>query len=331
MIQTPKVSVIVPVYKAEKYLRRCVDSLLAQTFIDFEVIIVDDGSPDSSGEICDEYARKDDRVKVIHQKNGGVSIARQRGMDEACGEYTIHADPDDWVEPDMLEELYRKAKEEDADMVICDFFNNSELSQTICTQKPSQLRHDVVQCELFQQLHGCCWNKLVRRACYNDFHIRFPEGVACREDVFVNTSLLAHDIKVAYLPRAFYHYDSFSNGNSIVRSRTRESFEKDEHLAHVLSEALKGSAAEKIGKADACYCLMTRAFIGHFFTSAEYRNRCRPYIMYSFAGHEGLMSLYVYLSCLGCYQLMYRCWKLEHWLKARAKKVIKSMIKIINH
>ena len=119
----PSISIIVPVYKAEPYLHRCVDSLLAQTFTDFEVLLIDDGSPDRSGEICDDYARKDARVRVFHQENGGVSVARQRGLDEALGEYTIHADPDDWVEPDMLEALYRKAKEDDADMVICDFVN----------------------------------------------------------------------------------------------------------------------------------------------------------------------------------------------------------------
>ena len=117
----PKISVIVPVYKAEHYLARCVDTLLAQTFDDFEVILVDDGSPDNSGAICDEYALKDKRVRVIHQPNAGVSMARQKGLDNARGEYVIHADPDDWVEPDMLKELYAKAKEEDADMVICDF------------------------------------------------------------------------------------------------------------------------------------------------------------------------------------------------------------------
>lgn len=96
---TPKVSVIVPVYKAEKYLRKCVDSILAQTFRDFEVILVDDGSPDKSGEICDEYARKDPRVRVIHKENGGVSSARNKGIDEARGEYISFLDSDDyWLE-----------------------------------------------------------------------------------------------------------------------------------------------------------------------------------------------------------------------------------------
>ena len=120
----PKISVIVPVYKAEKYIRRCVDSILAQTFTDFELLLVDDGSPDNSGAICDEYAARDSRVKVFHKENGGVSSARQMGLDNSLGEYVIHADPDDWVEPDMLQELYSEAQQSGADMVICDFYIN---------------------------------------------------------------------------------------------------------------------------------------------------------------------------------------------------------------
>ena len=106
---TPVISIIVAVYKAESCLRRCVDSLLAQTFQDYEILLVDDGSPDRSGEICDEYARKDNRVRVFHKENGGVASARQCGMNNARGEYVIHADPDDWVEPNMLGTI-RKGK-----------------------------------------------------------------------------------------------------------------------------------------------------------------------------------------------------------------------------
>lgn len=147
----PKVSVIVPVYKAEGYLHRCVDSILAQTFTDFELLLIDDGSPDRSGEICDEYAKKDSRIRVIHKENGGVSSARQRGLDESVGEYTIHADHDDWVEPEMLDELYKKAKEEDADMVICDFFQNNGRSQEYIGQKPKEINRKEVLRELLEQ------------------------------------------------------------------------------------------------------------------------------------------------------------------------------------
>ena len=160
-----KISVIVPVYNAASTLRKCVDSLLAQTLNDFEVLLVDDGSTDESSTICDEYAGKNSRVKAFHKANGGVSSARQFGIDHAQGEYTIHADTDDWVEPEMLEDLYKKAKETDADMVICDFYENTYKGQRVVCQKPTSLQHDIVLKELFGHLMGSTWNKLMRRAC----------------------------------------------------------------------------------------------------------------------------------------------------------------------
>lgn len=218
-MEEPKISVIVPVYKAENYLHRCVDSLLAQTFTDFEIILVDDGSPDRSGEICDEYAGKDKRVRVIHQENGGVSAARQRGMDNARGEYTIHADPDDWVDPPMLEELYRKAKEEDADMVICDFYMNTRRNQSYVSQGEADNKSskEIFSLLLLQQLHGSCWNKLIRKSCYDKYNVKFPKEIIRWEDLFVVCNLLYSGIRVSYVPAAFYHYDNYSNQASIVR------------------------------------------------------------------------------------------------------------------
>lgn len=222
-MKEPAISVIVPVYKAEKYLHRCIDSLLAQTFQDFEVLLVDDGSPDKSGEICDEYAKKDSRVRVFHKANGGVSSARQCGMDNARGEYTIHADPDDWVEPEMLEALYKKAKEEDADMVVCDYYINYRRKQIYKQQKPNSLNHDAVMRQLLlQQLHGACWNKLVRRKLIIEFAISFPLDMTIWEDLYVNCCILMHDVKVCYLERAFYHYDNIINENSLVRSCSKD-------------------------------------------------------------------------------------------------------------
>ncbi|OOL43593.1 glycosyl transferase family 2, partial [Enterococcus faecium] len=107
---------IVPVYKVEKYLRKCVDSILAQTFTDFEVILVDDGSPDNSGKICDEYAEKDNRVRVIHKENGGLSSARNAGIDVARGKYLGFVDSDDYIDEDMYEILYENLKIHDADI-----------------------------------------------------------------------------------------------------------------------------------------------------------------------------------------------------------------------
>ena len=108
MKKIPKVSIIIPIYNVEKYLKCCLDSILVQTFQDWEAIFVDDGSKDSSGIICDEYAAKDARVRVIHKENGGLSSARNAGLAIASGDWIMHLDGDDWIEPDMLERLIQK-------------------------------------------------------------------------------------------------------------------------------------------------------------------------------------------------------------------------------
>lgn len=234
-IQSPKISVIVPVYKAETYLHRCINSILAQTFTDFEVLLIDDGSPDRSGEICDEFAQKDKRVRVFHKENGGVSSARQCGIDNAYGEYTIHVDPDDWVEICMLEELYTKAVKDDADMVICDYFVNKATKQIYQKQQPSLLDHETVLKELFQQLHGSCCNKLIKRTCYINHNIKFCPDLNCREDLLFNVLLLVFNIKIAYIPQAYYHYDNYSNANSLVKNK---SFSQDEIFLSEIQKSL---------------------------------------------------------------------------------------------
>lgn len=120
MARQPLVSIIVPVYKVEPYLRRCVDSVLAQTYPNTEVILVDDGSPDGCPAICDEYAAADSRVSVIHQANGGLSAARNAALDVARGEWVYFVDSDDWVEPDIIEACIEKVVEHGVDMVVFD-------------------------------------------------------------------------------------------------------------------------------------------------------------------------------------------------------------------
>lgn len=219
----PKISVIVPVYKAESYLHRCVDSILAQTLTDFEVLLIDDGSPDKSGKICDEYAKKDSRVRVFHKENGGVSSARQCGIDNALGEYTIHADPDDWVESNMLEELYAKAKEENSDIVICDYYEYRNGDITLQKLKLNSLSsQNLLKQFLQQELHGATWNKLIKRSCYTKYNIKFPINIIRWEDLFVVCNLLNNPVKVSYLPKAFYFYDLTINSESIVRKPTMQ-------------------------------------------------------------------------------------------------------------
>ena len=117
----PTISVIVPVYKVEPYIRKCVDSILGQTFSDIQVILVDDGSPDQCGKICDEYAKQDNRVEVIHKENGGLSDARNAGIPYAKGEYIIFLDSDDYIDERMVERLHSLLNETNASIAACDF------------------------------------------------------------------------------------------------------------------------------------------------------------------------------------------------------------------
>ena len=191
---------------------------MAQTFTDFEVLLIDDGSLDSSGMICDDYTARDSRFRVIHKQNEGVSIARQTGLNAAKGEYVIHADPDDWAEPDWLLKLYQKIEDEKADMVICDYERIYSDKKVIYIQQPTSLNNNDILCDLLNyKLWGSCWNKLIRKDCFERYHISFHPKMNLWEDLYVTTLLVANNIKVVYLPEVLYHYDSFTNVNSATR------------------------------------------------------------------------------------------------------------------
>lgn len=210
------ISIIVPIYKAEKYLRKCIDGILQQSFTDFQLILVDDGSPDSSGEICDEYASKDSRIEVIHKRNGGLTSARKCGVEYAKGRYSIQIDPDDWVESSLLEDLYQKAIKVDADIVICDFWEHCDGNTVYSKQEPKSLEHTEVMKEMFSTLKGTMWNKLIRTSCYKQCNIQFYEDLVLIEDLFLMFQFLLHPLKVAYVPKALYHYERNTNPNSLT-------------------------------------------------------------------------------------------------------------------
>ena len=161
----PKISVIVPVYKVEKYLPECIESVLAQTFTDFELILVDDGSPDNSGKICDDYATRDSRIRVFHKENGGVSSARNLGLDNARGEWIGFVDPDDWIEPDMYEQMYLAGTENNADFVWCDFWTESDTMIVLRSQGLEIVdSENMIMGFLSGRLHGSVCTKLIRAA-----------------------------------------------------------------------------------------------------------------------------------------------------------------------
>jgi glycosyltransferase involved in cell wall biosynthesis len=202
-MRAPEISIIVPVYQAEKWMRRCLDSIVAQSFADWECILVDDGSTDNSGRLCDEYAANDSRFRVIHQPNGGVAVARQTGLDVARGKYVIHVDPDDWVDADYLKAFYDKAEEVQADMVFSDFIEIESNERVNNSQRPSSLScKDILEELIHNKLMGSCWNRLVKRTCFEQWNVKFHPAMRYMEDIYINCLLLANDIKVAYIPEA---------------------------------------------------------------------------------------------------------------------------------
>lgn len=235
-----KISVIIPAYNVERTLRRCVDSFLKQSFQDFELLLIDDGSTDKTGAICDEYALDDARIRVFHTNNGGVSQARELGINKAVGEYSIHADGDDWVEPAMLSEMYQEAVSNDADIVISDFYYEEAGKVMLQVQNPTLLEGKSLVCDILTgKVHGSTCNKLVRQRLYKDFKVHFPVGINYCEDALTVIELFLHVHRVVYLPKAYYHY--ICNYESITRQTSRTKFEERQkyvsHLRTLLKEA----------------------------------------------------------------------------------------------
>lgn len=218
------ISVIVAVYQAERYLCRCVDSVLAQTIPDWELLLVDDGSTDNSAAICDEYARKDSRVRVFHEPHRGVSETRQCGLDNAQGEYSIHCDPDDWIEPNMLEVMLNKAHESRADLVMCDMSWDYPDHSDISKQKPSALDCDTILSEMYFHISSSVCNKLIRMECIRKFGIRYPKNINYVEDLFVLLQLFCNPLRVDYVALPLYHYDRYTNEGSLTRRKNIQEY-----------------------------------------------------------------------------------------------------------
>lgn len=324
-MNVPAISIICCIYKMEATLRRAVDSVLNQNFKDFELLLIDDGSPDNSPAICDEYAQKDNRVKAFHKPNGGLSDARNYGIERAKGKYTIFVDPDDWIDPEGMDKLYETAERENADMTICDFYRENETSRYLAKQKPSTLEHQTVLKELFSRIHGSTCNKLIKRELYSKYDIKNPKGIYGCEDLYVMASFLLHNIKVAYCPVAFYHY--MYNMNSLTRYYDENTYLNDTTILKMFSELLKGTDAEKIAYEIKYYSIITRAFWngGNYYSSKSFKERFYSYKKDAFKVHEKkLIKCCIYLSCVGFYQPSIKFCFLLFNIKKQIKKLLKN-------
>lgn len=220
MSAEPIISIIVPVYKVEAYLDRCIKSILDQTFTDFEIILVDDGSPDRCPQMCDEWAGKDPRIRAVHKANGGLSSARNAGLREACGTYVAFVDSDDWIEPEMYRRMYKLLLQNDADACLCEIRINNGKNKVKASKAVSAVVWDRTQyLDYYFRIHGESSNYSVCKGLYRLAALQgfaFIEG-RNNEDVLASYWFATHFRRVVYTNEVFYNY--FKNSSSITNSR----------------------------------------------------------------------------------------------------------------
>lgn len=244
----PKVSVIVPCYGVEKYLDRCLESLVNQTLDDIEIILVDDGSPDKVPELCDKWALRDSRVKVVHKKNAGLGFARNSGLEIATGEFVAFVDSDDFVDQNMYKCLYEIAINKNTDAVFCGFKKEFSQGNFLNVQECSEymevsgvdvktLIPDFIASEPYQKkeykYEMSVWHSIYRRKIISDNNILFvSERVYSSEDIPFQIDFFTKAKKISFIPDVFYTY--CWNGGSLTKRVSREKFEKIKSLYFLL-------------------------------------------------------------------------------------------------
>lgn len=246
----PKVSIIVPIYNVEKYLDRCMQSLLNQTLKDIEIIMVDDGSPDNCPKMCDEYAKKDNRIKVVHKQNAGLGLARNSGLEVATGEYVAFVDSDDYVDVSMYKKLYEMASERNTDAVFCGFRKEFSPNRFIeCKECNDYIEYannqidDLILDFVAAPPHSkaeyvhdmSVWHSIYKRSIIEENKIKFiSEREYASEDIPFQIDFLKCCKKVAFIPDIFYIY--CYNGGSLTKTFKLEKFDKVQNLLHLLQD-----------------------------------------------------------------------------------------------
>lgn len=210
------ISIIVPVYKAERFLHKCVDSILSQTFSDFELLLIDDGSPDNSGKICEDYKAKDSRIRVIHKENGGASSARNVGLEKAMGEWVCFVDSDDWIERNCLEVVYHYAVEDELDCIQFSYKRINKEGNIVITEvgeTPVMNLKDYINAGVFCFRAG---GTLLNMNVINSLNLRFKEGLKLAEDQLFMLTAMTHSKRMRRIPDTFYCY--FINENSVTEN-----------------------------------------------------------------------------------------------------------------
>lgn len=270
------VSVIIPVYNVERFLKECVDTVLEQTYQNLEIILIDDGSTDDSPGICDTYALKDNRIKVIHQQNQGAAVARNTGLENATGEYIVFVDSDDFINEKMIEKLYIALKQTDSDLSICNFKYTSENGKEIAL-KETDIKNEVLYTEeiidkLFQN-NNCgyivIWNKMYKKDLWKQ--IRYPVGVIYEDEAVIH-HIFSKCKKVATISDELYYYRQV--GGSIMHSERNEK-NLDKYLALADRLMFLKSAVSKENIRKLAYQYWYHYLDDYYYFSKRNRNSAR--------------------------------------------------------
>lgn len=210
----PLFSIIIPVYKVEEYIHRCLDSVLHQTYDNFECIIIDDGSPDNCGIICDEYAKKDERIYVIHKENGGLSSARNAGIERSVGEYLLFVDSDDWIEPETLEVLFKEVSKSKPDVIVFGYAEVYGESKKNCIVDSVYTEEAIKEKFISDEWRNFAWNKCYVSSLF--YNVRFPTNQVY-EDLFTVPKLINSANKISIISNLLYNYNQ-NNVSSITKN-----------------------------------------------------------------------------------------------------------------
>lgn len=269
------ISIIVPVYKAETYIKRCIDSLISQTYANIEIILVDDGSPDNSGKICDEYANKDGRIKVIHKENGGVSSTRNVAISKSTGKYIVFVDSDDWLETNAIESLYKTLITENVDMVRGHYFINTDETENIATfnqivqerkkifTDTDEFKNVILRSFLEGNIPGYLWLFIMKR----DLIVGekpFKEDISLAEDLLLLIEIFSRAKSIYFYDMPLYHY--YMNDSGLTRASAY--YQKNiknmpmltEYFEEVITQSWNDSKLVEIRKAATVKTIMSYVY-----------------------------------------------------------------------
>lgn len=318
-----KISVIIPVYNVRNYISRCIDSLMGQTFDDVEYIIVDDATPDDSiyiiNRLLEKYHDKKDYIKIVHHEvNKGLPAARNTGLLVAKGEYVFHCDSDDFIEADMLMDMYSVAKKENADIVWADWFLSFESKERYMSQPFYDTAEEALKGLLSGVMKYNVWNKLVKRSLYEDNDIKFPSGHGMGEDMTM-IRLFACAKRVAYIPKAYYHYVKINSG-AMTNMWTQKHIDDLKYNVTATEDYIKQKFGDKMDEYIAYFKLSVKV---HFIVSNDTKMYRLWNSLFSEANRYIMQNKSV---CLRTRILQWMAWKKQYWFVKLYYVLIQKLI-----